>query len=209
LQALLRWFLHFGLRSISLPTPEPAEHLEAIRKRFRSIAASSCSILAVMKYRATARSKSVQHKMYMTDLNHSRTGFYRVLIVLTVSSTPAMPSVRPLNHPAFLQGRKAFRASWPCLHFDVPAWTMLSHPGVQSVIVILLIRKNCDETRKMVGVDVPEQEWGRHPIIKPGTGNEHGQQQAQRIDQQMPLAPVDLLATIVPPIGAAHLGGLD
>ena len=26
LQALLRWFLHFGLRSISLPTPEPAEH---------------------------------------------------------------------------------------------------------------------------------------------------------------------------------------
>ena len=141
-----------------------------------------------MKYRATARSKSVQHKMDMTDLNHSHTGFYSVLIVLTVSSTPAMPGVRPLTHPAFLQGRKAFRASWPCLHFDVPAWTMLSHPGVQSVIVILLIRKNCDETRKMVGVDVPEQEWGRHPIIKPGTGNENGQQQAQRIDQQMPLA---------------------
>jgi hypothetical protein len=27
LQALLRWFLHFGLRRISLPTPEPAAHL--------------------------------------------------------------------------------------------------------------------------------------------------------------------------------------
>jgi hypothetical protein len=120
-----------------------------------------------------------------------------------------MPGVRPLNHPALLQGRKAFRTSWPCLHFDVPAWTMLSHPGVQSVIVILLIRKNCDETRQMLGVDVPEQEWCRPPIIKPGTGNENGQQQAQRIDQPMPLAPVDLLATIVPPIGAAHLGGLD
>ena len=35
---------------------------------------------------------------------------------------------------------------------------MLSHPGVQSVIVILLIRKNRDETRKMVGLDVPEQD---------------------------------------------------
>jgi NADPH:quinone reductase-like Zn-dependent oxidoreductase len=33
--------------------------LEAIRKLFRSIAARSCSILAVMKHRATARSKSV------------------------------------------------------------------------------------------------------------------------------------------------------
>src|SRR5215510_14428391 len=165
---------------------------EAIRKRLRSTATSSCSILAVMKHRVTARSESVQHKMYMTDLDHSRTGFYRVLIVLTVSSTPAMPGVRPLNHPAFLQGRKTFRADWPGLHFDVPAWTMLRHPGVQSVIVTLLIRKNRDETRKMGGVDVPEQEWCCHSIIKSGTGNKHGQQQAQRIDQQMPLAPVDL-----------------
>jgi len=50
---------------------------------------------------------------------------------------------------------------------------------------------------------------GRPPIIQTGTGNEYGQQQAQRIDQQMPLTPLDLLATIVPPLRAAHLGGLD
>jgi len=41
---------------------------------------------------------------------------------------------------------------------------------------------------------------GRPPIIQTGTGNEYGQQQAQRIDQQMPLTPLDLLATIVPPL---------
>src|SRR5262249_47952403 len=126
--------------------------LEAIRKRLRSTATSSCSILAVMKHRVTTRSESVQHQMYMTDLDHSRTGCYSVLIVLTVSSTPAMPGVRPLNNPAFLQGRKTVRAGWPCLHFDVPAWTILSHPGVQSVSVILLIRKDRDETRKVVWV---------------------------------------------------------
>src|SRR5712691_5598919 len=182
---------------------------EAIRKLFRSIAARSCSILAVMKHRATARSESIQHKMSMTDLDHSRTGFYTVLIVLPVSSTPTMPGVRPLHHPALLHGRKAFRAGWTCLHFDVPAWTMLSHPGVQSVIVILLIRKDRDETRKVVWVDVPEQERCRHTNIKTRTGNENGQQQAQRIDQQMPRAPVDLLAAIIPPLGASHLGGLD
>jgi hypothetical protein len=152
-----------------------------------------------MKHRAITRSESVQYKMYMTDLDHSSTGFYHVLIILTVSSTPTMPGVRPRNHPAFLQGRKAFRADWPCLHFDVPAWTMLSHPGIQSGIVTLLIRKNRDETRKRVRVDVPEQERCRHPIIQTGTGNENGQQQTQRIDQQMPLTPLDLLAPIVPP----------
>src|SRR5712691_4343079 len=162
-----------------------------------------------MKHRATARRKSIKHKMYMTDLDHSSTGFYTVLIVLTVSSKPTMPGVRPLNHPAFLQGRKAFPAIWTCLHFDVPAWTILSHPGLQTVLVILLIRQDHDETRKVVWLDVPEQERCRHTIIKPRTGHENGQQQTQRIDQQMPLAPVDLLAAIIPPLGASHLGGLD
>jgi hypothetical protein len=162
-----------------------------------------------MKHRATARSKSIQHKMYMTDLDHGSTGFYTVLLVLPVSSKPTMPGIRPLNHPAFLQGRTAFRAGWTCLHFDMPTWTMRSHPGVQSVIVILLIRKDRDETRKVGGVDVPEQERGRHPILKPRTGNENGPQQTQRLDQQMPLAPVDLLAAILPPLGASHRGGLD
>jgi hypothetical protein len=36
---------------------------------------------------------------------------------------------------------------------------------------------------------VAEQGRGRHPIIETGTGNEDGQQQASRIDQQMPLPP--------------------
>ena len=143
--------------------PNRTEVLEAIRKPFRTVAARSSSLLAVMKHRATAGSKSVQHKMDMTDLDHRRTGFYTALIVLTVPSVPAMPGVRPLNHPAFLQRRKAFRARWPCLHFDAPPGTMLGHPGVQSVIVILLIRKDRDETRKVLGRDVAEQESGPPP----------------------------------------------
>src|SRR5215510_6398551 len=111
----------------------------------------------------------------MTDLDHSSTGFYTVLIVLTVSSKSTMPGVRPLNDPTFLQGRKAFHARGTCLHFDVPVWTMLSQPGVQRVIVILLIRKDRHETRTVVWGDLPEQEWCRHTIIKTRTGNEHGQ----------------------------------
>ena len=120
-----------------------------------------------------------------------------------------MPGVRPLNHPAFLQRREALRARRTYLHFNAPAGTMLGHPGVEGVIVILLIRKDRDETRKVVGRDVAEQERGCHAIIQTCTGNHDGDQQAQRIDQEMPLAAVDFLAPILPTFGAPHLRGLD
>ena len=76
-------------------------------------------------------------------------------------------------------------------------------------VVILRIRKNRDETRKIIRLDVAEQEWGRYPVIQPGTGNQHDDQQPQRIHQQMPLAPFDFLAAILPALGAPDLGGLD
>jgi hypothetical protein len=57
----------------------------------------------------------------------------------------------------------------------VPAGTMLGHPGVQGMIVILLIRKDRDETRKVLWRDVAEQERGRYSIIKTGTGNQDDQ----------------------------------
>ena len=120
-------------------------------------------------------SASVQHKMDVTDLDHGCTGFYTTLIVLTIPSASTLPGVRPLNHPKCRQGRQTFCAGWTCLHFDAPAWTVLRPPGLQSVLVILLIRKDRDKTRKMVGVDLVEQERCRHTIIKTGVRHEHDQ----------------------------------
>src|SRR2546428_7282917 len=128
-----------------------------------------------MKLGATAGSESVEHKMYITDLDQRSTGCYTALVVLAVPTVPAMPGVRPLNHPAFFQRREAFRARRTHLHFDVPAGTMLGHPGVQGMIVILLIRKNRDETRKVLWGDGAEQDRGRHPIIETGPGKGEGQ----------------------------------
>ena len=48
-----------------------------------------------------------------------------------------------------------------------------------------------------------------NPISQAGTGHEDGSQQPSCIDQQMPLAPVDLLAALIPTLGTAPLGGLD
>ena len=121
-------------------------------------------------------SESVQHKMDVTDLDHGRTRFYTTLVVLTIPSASTLPGVRLLNHPEFRQGRKTFCTCWTCLHCDAPAWTVLSHPGLQIVIVILLIRKDRDKTRKMIGVDLVKQERCRRTIIKTGFRNENDQQ---------------------------------
>jgi hypothetical protein len=78
---------------------------EAIRKLFRSTATRLSSILAVMKHRTITMSGLVQHKMDVTDLEHSRPGYSTTLIVLTLLSTSTMPGVRPLHHPEFRQRR--------------------------------------------------------------------------------------------------------
>src|SRR5919109_787536 len=108
-----------------------------------------------------------------------------------------MPRVRPLNHPAFLQRGEAFRPRWTRLYLDAPPGPMLSHPGLEVVVVILLIRKDRHQTWKVLGHDEAEEERSRHAIVETRTGYEDRQYQAQGIDQQMPLAPFDFLAPII------------
>src|SRR3989442_8451083 len=147
--------------------------------------------------------------MNVTHLDHGCTGFYTALIVLTIPSVPTMPGVRPLDHPAFLQRREAFRALRTCLHLDAPPSTMLGHRGLKGVMVMLLIRKDRLQTRHILWCEVAEQERCGYPIIETSAGHQDGQQQPQRIDQQMPLAAFDFLAPIIPALRASHRGGLD
>src|SRR2546425_1407531 len=119
--------------------------------------------------------------MNVTNLDHGCTGFYTALIVLTIPSVPTMPGVRPLDHPAFLQRREAFRALRTCLHLDAPPSTMLGHPGLKGVMVILLIRKDRLQTRHILWCEVAEQERCGYPIIETSAGNQDGKQQPQRM----------------------------
>ncbi len=157
---------------------------------FRTVAARSRSILAVMKRRAIAGRASVQHKMYITDLDHSSARFYSTLIVLAVPAIPARPGVRALKHPAFLQRREAFRACRTHLDFDAPPRTMLGHPRVEVVLMLLHVGKNGLKARKRVRSDVAEQLRGRHAISKSCTGQKEGKQQPQGIDQELPVSVV-------------------
>src|SRR5207245_3603972 len=121
--------------------------------RHLTVASRSSSLLAVMKRRATIGYEPVQHKMYMTDVDHGSTGFYTALIVLAVPTIPARPGVCPCNHPAFLQRCEAAYARRTRLHCDTPARPIHGQPGVQGMVVILLICKDRDETGKVLRRD--------------------------------------------------------
>src|ERR1700704_4717719 len=114
--------------------------------------------------------------MNITDLDHSRSGFYTALIVLTLPSVPPMPGMRPLDPPAFLQRRETFRTLWTCLYLDAPASPMLGHPGLQGVMVILLIRKDRLQTRQILRGDMAEQAQCCSPIIETSAGHKDGNQ---------------------------------
>jgi len=86
---------------------------------------------------------------------------------------------------------------------------MFFHPGVESMMVILVIGKNRFETWKSLRSDLLEKYRCSHSIIQPRTGDQHGKQQAQGLDQQMPLAPFNPLAAIIAALGTAHLRRLD
>src|SRR5215475_8964169 len=125
--------------------------LEAIRKPTSNVMPLSSSILAVMQGRTLVWSESMQHKMHMTALDHRRTRCDPALIVLTVAPIPPMPRVCARNHPAFRQWGEAFSALGMCLHLDAPPGPRRGHPGVQRMVVILLIRKDRHETREVLG----------------------------------------------------------
>src|SRR6516165_8546795 len=112
-----------------------------------------------------------------------------------------MPGVRALNHPTFLSGREAFRPLWACLHFEAPSRTMLDHPRVEVVIMILHVSKNGLKARKLVRGDVAEQVWGRHAIIEARTGNEDGKQQPPVSTKRCRLRPLIFLPPSYPRSG--------
>jgi hypothetical protein len=77
--------------------------------------------------------------MNMTYLNHDGAGRWRALIIFTVPAIPAVPGVGAFHHPAFPQGRKTPAAFWAGRDFETPRGPMGGHPGLEIVIVILVV----------------------------------------------------------------------
>ena len=138
--------------------------------------------------------------MHVTDLDHGGTRLGTPFVILAVAAGATVPGVGSLHDPAFPHRHKAACSLRSGLHFDMPARPIGLQPGVQRMIVILVVAKDRLQSGEVLRRDLIEQLGSGRSVVDVGTGNQYGDQQAQRIHQQMPLAALDFLAAIVTPV---------
>src|SRR5438128_8461318 len=144
----------------------------------------------------------------MLSLDHGSGRFWFALIVLAVPSGAAVPRICALDYPAFAHWREALTSGGTGLHFNAPARTVFRQPGFEHLIVILGIAKDRLQAWEILWIDSRKQVHRASAIINMGARDQDGQQQAQSIDQQMPLATLDFLAAVIAAVLASNLGGL-
>jgi hypothetical protein len=89
----------------------------------------------------------VKHTIEIPTLNHGSAGHWRALIGCTGSPISAMPGVGAFAHPALPHGRKTWAAFWAGLDCETPPGTMGGHPGLESVIVVLVVPQERRQAR--------------------------------------------------------------
>jgi len=146
--------------------------------------------------------------MDVADANHGGARSDRPFVVFAVPSATAVPSIGPFHDPAFFQRHETLRPLGAHLHFDPPRRPLLGHPLLERMVVILAVAEDRLQSRKLLRRNLREQQRRCGAVVQGGAGDQHRDQQSQRIDQQMPLPALDFLAAVVAPLFPADLGRL-
>src|ERR1017187_9802412 len=77
--------------------------------------------------------------MDVADSDHGHARFDASFVVLAVATTAAVPGIRTLHHPPFLQRGEPVRALGTLFDLDPPTRTMCFQPGLQFMVVILVV----------------------------------------------------------------------
>lgn len=106
------------------------------------------------------------------------------------------PGECTLDHPAFGQDNEALVIIGTEDDLELKA-TMVGHPG-QELATIATV--DPDEAQFLAGAtQLGEQEAGTVPVLDRSGGDQHRQQQAHGVNQEMPFRTIDLLARIIAP----------
>ena len=79
---------------------------------------------------------------------------------------------------------------------------MGGHPGLEIVIVVLVVPEDRHQARKGRGRDQCEERRGSPAIIQPCAGNQDRDEEPQRVHQDMALTALHLLAAVISTLGA-------
>ena len=162
-----------------------------------------------MKFRVRHRAQTMEHELEVTKLNLCGTRFGRALIIFAVAAAAPIPRVSAFHSPAFRpwsKARAAFRAFLPC---DPPAGALRGEPRGQVMSVILASAKDDRQPWELLRTDLGQEFDGRRPIIEPCTGDQDDEQQPNRIDQHVPFAAFDFLASVIAAFGPTDFGRFD
>ena len=140
--------------------------------------------------------------------HHRFTGLGRVFVVLAQAPIPPQPGEGSLHHPTHLQRLKPRLALRPAHNLQSVRPPMQPQPRVQPVVVILVVREHHLQPRQVPARRLGEHLRGRPAVVHVGGRHHHGDQQPQRVHQDMAFAAVDLLAAVGAALLAA-LGRLD
>lgn len=152
--------------------------------------------------------ESSDHEMDVGGLNHRGAGSDGPFVVLAMPSTASVPGVGSLHDPAFFQGDEAFRSLGTHLHLDSPPGTMFGHPLLKMVIAILVVAEDRLQSRQLFRRNQGKQLGRSDAVVDARGGDQHGDEQSQRIDQQMSLPALDFLPAVVASLFPADLGRL-
>ena len=86
---------------------------------------------------------------------------------------------------------------------------MSSHPGLEIVIVGLVVPEDCRQARTGGGRDQRESLRGSPALIQPGAGEQNRNEEPQCGHQDMALPALHALATVIPAFRTTDLGSLD
>jgi len=115
---------------------------------------------------------------------------------------PAIPGKRTFRDPSLGQEGETLDARWPRDNLQTPDWLKVLYPGVQRMIVILAVSPDHLESWILVLLQVLKNERSGSRIVQSRLRDDNGKQQAQRIDENVPLAAGEFLAAVVAPLPA-------
>src|SRR5512135_3555183 len=152
--------------------------------------------------------QSPGHPADGTDLDPGLTRLRAPLIVLAMTPISAQPGEAPFRHPTLRQSHVADRALGALHDLDRERLPCSLQPRCEGVIPVLPIAPDGGQPGEPRPVQLPEHLRRRRSVVGRGRRDHHRQQPPQRIEGDMSLPPVDLLARIIASLPTT-LGALD
>src|SRR5262249_41663209 len=148
-----------------------------------------------------------EHEMDHTHPDHRLARLRQPLVVLAQPPRPAQPGDSPLHHPPLRQPHEPLRPRGPADHRQ-PERREVEHLLPEVARRVLAVGVDHLQPRQVVPEPQVEQVAGGPGVVDVGRRHQHGQEQAQAVHPQVPLAAQDLLAA-VEALHPALAGGLD